>query len=88
MTRDQVIDHTKDWMALRSWVEHFANFFNKTDFTQEEIDVITAVASLSFNRAKESLMAYAKEREKQFAEHDRMLDSIEAALQQEFRNGV
>ena len=81
MTRDQVIEAAKDWVSLIH-----DNFRHETD--REWIDVYNACLDLAFNRTKDALVAYAKEREKQFAEHDRMLDSIEAALQQEFKNGV
>ena len=81
MTRDQVIEAAKDWMAI---MPNYSNFMG----SQEECDVLNACMNLAFNKTKEALTAYAKEREKQFAEHDRMLDSIEAALQQEFKNGV
>ena len=80
MTRDQVIEAAKDWVALMDYK------YIRDD--QEKHDVLFACLDLAFNKTKEALVAYAKEREKQFAEHDRMLDSIEAALQQEFKNGV
>ena len=80
MTRDQVIEAAKDWVALMDYK------YIRDD--QEKLDVLFACLDLAFNKTKEALVAYAKEREKQFAEHDRMLDSIEAALQQEFKNGV
>ena len=80
MTRDQVIEAAKDWVTLRN-VKFIREY-------QEEFDVHSACVDLAYNKTKEALTAYAKEREKQFAEHDRMLDSIEAALQQEFKNGV
>ena len=80
MRRDQVIEAAKDWVALMDYK------YIRDD--QEKHDVLFACLDLAFNKTKEALVAYAKEREKQFAEHDRMLDSIEAALQQEFKNGV
>ena len=83
MTRDQVIEAAKDWVELMNY-----KFVGKESRHREEMDVLFACLDLAFNKTKEAMVAYAKEREKQFAEHDRMLDSIEAALQQEFKNGV
>lgn len=84
MTRDQVIEAAKDWASLFIFK---ANAKPYTWHEQERKDVLNACVDLAFNKTKEALVAYAKDREKQFAEHDRMLDSIEAALQQEFKNG-
>lgn len=80
MTRDQVIEYAKDWV-----------YFLDVDCVfqdQEKTDVLCACIDLAYNRTKEALIAYTKEREEHFAAHDRLLDSIEATLQQEFRNGV
>jgi len=79
-TRDQVIMYAKDWMAL-----YQADFFaHETD--QEWRDVLSACLDLAFNRTKEALVAYAKNREKFFAEHDKMLDTIEELLQENIKD--
>ena len=88
MTRDQVIEAAKDWHFLISNMNYDPLVPHPNVKIQEARDVHKACVDLAFNKTKEALTAYAKEREKQFAEHDRMLDSIEAALQQEFKNGV
>ena len=80
MTRDEVIKCAKAWVSLLPR----DNF--KGD--QEEYDVLNACIDLAYQKTKEALAAYAKARQQRFLEHDRMLDSIEAALQQEFKNGV
>lgn len=88
MTRDQVIEAAKDWHFLTTNINYDPTVLHPDKAIQEARDVHSACVDLAYNRTKEALVAYAKEREKQFAEHDRMLDSIEAALQQEFKNGV
>lgn len=88
MTRDQVIEAAKDWILLLK-CEPWSVMRPEINGTEgEQHDVLKACVDLAYNRTKEKLVSYAKNREKQFAEHDRMLDSIEAALQQEFKNGV
>lgn len=83
MTRDQVIEHAKDWLALdletQRWIQ-----FNLTE--HERRDVLSACVDLAFNRTKESLIAYTREREAQFAAHERMLDTIEATLQENIKD--
>ena len=85
MTRDKVIEAAKDWASLCFFK---TNAKPSSLYEHEHKDVLNACIDLAYSKTKEALVTYAKEREKQFAEHDRMLDSIEAALQQEFKNGV
>ena len=86
MTRDQVIEYAKDWAYL---LDKWSNTgFTSNWHDEEKTDVMRAVLDLAYNRTKEALVNYAKEREEHFAAHDRLLDSIEATLRQEFRNGV
>lgn len=83
MTRDQVIDCAKDWMSLLSEAQRWLSFNpDLLEGTQDRQDVLNACVNLAFNRTKEALVAYAKDREKSFADHDRMLDTIEATLQE------
>lgn len=79
MTKDQVIEYAKDWVYLCAKARNI-------EFCDE--DVLNACIDLAYFRTREALIAYTKEREEHFAAHDRLLDSIEATLQQEFRNGV
>ena len=91
MTRDQVLECANEWSTLMNGAVNWYSIpqpFWDDEQMLERSTVLQACLDLAFNKTKEALVAYAKEREKQFAEHDRMLDSIEAALQQEFKNGV
>ena len=95
-TRDEVITLTKEWLDLWSGFSVLAHDFRsrgiimdeweKQQF-QEAQDVMGPVVSLAYNRAKEALIAYTKEREEVFAAHDRMLETIEQTLQEEINNG-
>lgn len=88
MTRDQVIECAKDWMLLAKCEPWSVMRPEMTGIEGEQHDVLKACVDLAYFRTREALAAYVKERERQFAEHDRLLDSIEATLQQEFRNGI
>ena len=50
--------------------------------------VLGACIDLAFNRTKEALIAYTKEREAEFAAHERMLDTIEQTLKEGIKDGV
>lgn len=87
MTRDQVIEHAKDWLAImaeaQKWLQYNPHLF---EGTQERQDVLNACVDLAYLRTKEALTAYAKEREEKFAAHDRMLETIEQTLKGELSN--
>lgn len=86
MNRDQVIECAKDWVAL---MDKWGSFtFDLHDDGHERMDVMRACIDLAYNRTKEALIAYVKEREEAFAAHDRMLETIEATLQGEINNGI
>lgn len=91
MTRDQVIQHTKEWLdlwhSLKSVTDDFEGRWSdmeqwEKDQFQDAQDLAGPVVSLAFNRAREALAEYTKEREAMFAAHDRMLETIEATLQE------
>lgn len=89
MTRDQVIEYAKDWMDLEIRASDQSNyFFAKRRDYEDRQDVLNACADLAFNRTKEALIEYAKEREAKFAAHERMLDTIEQTLQENIKDGV
>ena len=89
MTRDQVIECAKDWAVLLNnrAVDICTHKINMdwNDEIREQNDVMNACIDLAFNRTKEALVAYAKDREKKFEAHDRMLDTIEATLQESLK---
>ena len=43
-------------------------------------DVYDTIVQLAFNRTKDALLKYVKERENKFAAHDRMLEDIEELI--------
>ena len=86
MTKDQVIECAKDWATLMDKWGSFA--FDLHDDGYERRDVMRACIDLAFNRTKEALVVYAKEREAEFAAHDRMLETIEQTLRGDLSNGV
>lgn len=95
-TRDEVITLTKEWLdlwhSLKSVNDDFESRWAvmeqwEKDQLQDAQDVVGPVISLAYNRAKEALIAYTKEREEVFAAHDRMLETIEQTLQGEINNG-
>ena len=89
MTRDQVSECAKDWAALLNnrAVDICTHkiVMDWNDEIREQNDVMNACIDLAFNRTKEALVAYAKDREKKFEAHDRMLDTIEATLQESLK---
>lgn len=88
MTRDQVIEYAKDWMLLAK-CEPWSVMRSEIEGTEgEQHDVLKACVDLAYNRTKEALIAYAKEREEQFAAHDRMLETIEQTLKGELKDGI
>ena len=93
MTRDQVIECAKDWAELIAAISKWDNvgcpFYDTDTGAMDEKQMVMAAAlDLAFNRTKEALIAYTKEREEAFAAHDRMLETIEATLQGEINNGI
>lgn len=52
----------------------------------ERSTVLQACLDLAYLKAKDALAEYAKEREKQFAAHERMLDTIEETLQEKLKD--
>jgi hypothetical protein len=86
MTRDQVIEYAKDWVAL---MDKWGSFtFDLHDDGHERKDVMRACIDLAYNRTKEALIAYTKEREAEIAAHERMLETIEATLQGGLKDGI
>jgi len=86
-TRDQVIMYAKDWLVILAESQRWLQFNPAVyEGTQERQDVMKACVDLAYNRTKESLVAYAKHREKFFAEHDKMLDTIEELLQENIKD--
>ena len=95
MTRDQVIQHTKEWLDLWNSFQTVASEHQrewptleqwKREQFQDAQDLAGPVMSLAYNRAKEALVEYTKEREAMFAAHDRMLETIEATLQESIKD--
>lgn len=86
MTRDQVIECAKDWVNLLNCrsVDICSHKIQMgwNDTIREQNDVLNACIDLAFNRTKEALIAYAKERESEISAHERMLETIEATLQE------
>ena len=76
-TRDQVIEYAKDWVILRNTSKCFEGEFESIT---EMHDVYDTVVQLAFNRTKDALLEYVKERENKFAAHDRMLEDIEELI--------
>ena len=89
MTRDQVIECAKDWLTLltqaEKWLSYEPNYF---EGTIERQHVLNASVDLAYLRTKEALAEYTKEREAKFAAHQRMLDTIEATLQESIKDGL
>jgi hypothetical protein len=89
MTRDQVIECAKDWLTLltqaEKWLSYEPNYF---EGTIERQDVLNACVDLAFNRARDALEAYTKDRMAQFEAHERMLDTIEQTLQESIKDGL
>lgn len=85
--RDQVIRYAKDWLYMLAEAQKWAHFKSDTygDLIERQ-DVMNACLDLAYNRAKEALVAYAKHREKLFAKHDEMLDTIEELLQEKVKD--
>ena len=79
MTRDEVIKCAKAWVSLLPG-DNFKG-------SQEEYDVLNACIDLAYHRTKEALTAYSKERDEQFKAHERMLETIEQTLKEEFIHG-
>ena len=89
MTRDKVIEYAIKWMTLEDKATDQANyFFGKRFDCDERQDVLNACADLAFVATKEALAEYTKEREAKFAAHERMLDTIEATLQESIKDGL
>ena len=88
MTRDKVIECAKDWIGLLNGVSKWTH--QRGDFPEdrERQDVMMACVDLAYLRTKEALAEYTKEREAKFAAHERMLDTIEATLQESIKNGL
>ena len=85
MNRDKVIEYAKDWAEL---MEKWSPFqFELNEDGQERKDVMLACMDLAYNRTKEALIAYTKEREAEFAAHERMLDTIEQTLKEGIKDG-
>lgn len=82
MTRDTVIEYAKDWLTILAEAQKWARLRHDDFGDQERVDVMNACVDLAFLRTKEALSEYVKEREAKFAAHERMLESIEAALQE------
>ena len=89
MTRDKVIEYAKDWLYILAEAQKWVHF-NTTDWAEntERQDVLNACVDLSFNKTKEALAEYTKEREAKFAAHERMLDTIEKTLQESIKDGL
>jgi hypothetical protein len=86
MTRDQVIEYAKDWAHLMDkWAPYEFDMHIDGD---ERIEVMRACIDLAYNRTKEALIAYAGEREAEIAAHERMLETIEATLQEGLKDGI
>jgi hypothetical protein len=89
MTRDQVIECAKDWLTLLTQVEKCIVFEpNHLEGTIERQDVLNACVELAFNRTRDALEAYTKDRMAQFEAHERMLDTIEQTLQESIKDGL
>jgi hypothetical protein len=93
MTRDQVIEYAKDWAGLIAAISKWDNvgypFYDTDTGAMDERQMVMAAAlDLAFNRTKEALVAYANEREAEIAAHERMLETIEATLQEGLKDGI
>ena len=80
--RDQVIRYAMEWLKMSNFSR---NMTFHAEYMERE-DVLNACIDLAYNRAKEALVAYAKHREKLFAKHDEMLDTIEELLQEKVKD--
>lgn len=89
MTRDKVIECAKDWLTLLTQAEKWLSY--EPIYFEGKIEhqhVLNACVDLAYLRTKEALAEYTKEREAKFAAHERMLDTIEATLQESIKNGL
>lgn len=77
MNRDDVIQHTKDWIQL----EAFRTNSLAKNLDQERWDVLNAARDLAYNRAKETLISYANQRQQDIENHANMVATIEELLQ-------
>jgi hypothetical protein len=94
MDRDKVIALTNEWLDLWQkcseiskdfingpWVENW----QKEQFMDAQ-DVMGPVISLAYNRAREALAEYGRQRAEETAAHDRMLETIEQTLQENLKD--
>lgn len=85
MTRDKVIECAKDFVELNHrWFHGPTPNWWPDD--HDNFDVMQACIDLAYQRTKEALIEYTKEREAKFAAHERMLDTIEATLQESIKD--
>lgn len=91
MTRNQVLEAAKEWSELMQGAVNWHRIpqpFWDDDQMLERQTVMQACLDLAYLRTKEALTEYTKEREEQFAAHDRMLATIEETLKGDLKDGI
>ena len=92
--RDKVIALTNEWLDLWQKFSDVAKDFKDgtwaEDWQKEQFmdaqDVVGPVISLAYNRAREALAEYGRQRAEETAAHDRMLETIEQTLQESLKD--
>lgn len=89
MNADKVIEYAKDWLYVLAEAQKWVHF-NTTDWAEntERQDILNACVDLAFNRTKEAMLEYVKEREAMYEAHDRMLEAIEQTLQENIKDAI
>ena len=79
---DTAINLIKEWLTMSHFMK---SVFPDLEEYPERWEVANAGVELAYLRAKEALDQYVVERTEAFKAHDRMLETIEEALQEQIK---